>query len=233
MLPELDREYTLFEIAIITSAGPARRLGLTQKGHLGVGADADVAIYNEKHGRRRCMFALSALRIKGGEVVVEEGEIREVRRRARSSSSSPTYDPAIEDFIRPLFQQYYTMSFDNYPVELERIEHPERSEPCRPKPQRHDHAYAQRAARRSRWKRRCSRPDVIGGPVDTTTIRALPVFHGKRQCRWTTSSTSKATRSDELEIRGDAAQGQVDRPRHDARAHHASPATPACTSART
>ena len=36
----------------------------------------------------------------------------------------PTYDEKIEEFIRPLFQQYYTMSFDNYPVEMERIEHP-------------------------------------------------------------------------------------------------------------
>ena len=36
-----------------------------------------------------------------------------------------TYDEKIEDYIRSLFQQYYTMSFDNYPVELERIERPD------------------------------------------------------------------------------------------------------------
>ena len=41
----------------------------------------------------------------------------------------PTYDPKVEEFIRPLFQQYYTMSFDNYPVEMERIEHPD-IRPC-------------------------------------------------------------------------------------------------------
>ena len=34
----------------------------------------------------------------------------------------PHFDAGIEDYLRPLFQQYYTMSFDNYPVELERIE---------------------------------------------------------------------------------------------------------------
>src|SRR4029079_13904459 len=33
----LEREYTLNEIAIVTRAGPARILGLKQKGHLGVG----------------------------------------------------------------------------------------------------------------------------------------------------------------------------------------------------
>ena len=42
----------------------------------------------------------------------------------------PQYDAAIEDYLRPLFQQHYTMSFDNYPVEMERIEHPE-IHPCR------------------------------------------------------------------------------------------------------
>ena len=44
-LLELEREYTLEEIAIITRAGPAARLGLRHKGHLGVGADADIAVY--------------------------------------------------------------------------------------------------------------------------------------------------------------------------------------------
>ena len=41
----------------------------------------------------------------------------------------PAYDEKVEDFIRPLFQQYYTMSFDNYPVELERVERAE-VHPC-------------------------------------------------------------------------------------------------------
>jgi len=37
----------------------------------------------------------------------------------------PAYDEKIEDYLRPLFQQVYTMSFDNYPVEMERIAKPE------------------------------------------------------------------------------------------------------------
>ncbi len=45
LLDDLDREYTLNEIAIITRAGPARMLGLKNKGHLGPGADADITIY--------------------------------------------------------------------------------------------------------------------------------------------------------------------------------------------
>ena len=56
-LGDLSREYTLAEIAIITRAGPARILGLSQKGHLGPGADADVTIYAPDDDERR-MFAL-------------------------------------------------------------------------------------------------------------------------------------------------------------------------------
>ena len=77
VLADLDREYTLYEIAIITSAGPARALGLSQKGHLGVGADADVAIYNENPDGV-LMFRYPRYVIKGGEIVVEEGDIRKV-----------------------------------------------------------------------------------------------------------------------------------------------------------
>jgi formylmethanofuran dehydrogenase subunit A len=129
VLPELDRQYTLAEIAVITSAGPARALGLSQKGHLGVGADADVAVFNESKDVAR-MFAHPRYVLKGGEVVIEEGEIRKAV-EGRGLLVRPAYDKTVEDFVRPLFQQYYTMSFDNYPVEMERIEHPD-IRPCRP-----------------------------------------------------------------------------------------------------
>jgi formylmethanofuran dehydrogenase subunit A len=123
LLPELTRQYTLSEIAIITSAGPARALGLAQKGHLGVGADADVTIYNENPDGA-LMFRYPRYVIKGGEVVVEEGHIRKVS-EGREFLVRPAYDEQIEGFLRPVFQQCYTMSFENYPVELERIERAE------------------------------------------------------------------------------------------------------------
>src|SRR5262245_47849491 len=120
ILPDLDRQYSLSDIAIITSAGPARALGLSQKGHLGVGADADVAIYNENKDIAR-MFAYPRYVIKGGQIVIEEGEMRQSV-EGREFVVKPTYDEKIEEFIRPLFQQYYTMSFDNYPVEEDRVQ---------------------------------------------------------------------------------------------------------------
>ncbi|HVW36250.1 MAG TPA: formylmethanofuran dehydrogenase subunit A [Pirellulales bacterium] len=122
-LPELDREYTLYEIATIVSAGPARALGLSQKGHLGVGADADLVIYEEDHDIAR-MFGHPRYVIKGGEVVIEEGEIRATP-QGREFLVQPGYDETIEGYLRPRFEDCYTMSFENYPVELHRIEQPE------------------------------------------------------------------------------------------------------------
>lgn len=123
VLADLDRQYTLSEIAIITSAGPARALGLANKGHLGVGADADVSIYPE-NPNGAFMFRYPRYVIKAGEVVVEEGDIRQMS-EGREFVVRPAYDEHIEEFLRPLFQQFYTMSFDNYPVEMERIARPQ------------------------------------------------------------------------------------------------------------
>jgi len=128
VLADLDREYTLSEIAIITSAGPARALGLSQKGHLGPGADADVTLYHENPGSG-VMFEYPRYVIKSGEVVVEEGEIRTVS-EGREFIVQPSFDESIQEYLRPLFQKAYTMSFDNYPVAMERLARPD-IQPCR------------------------------------------------------------------------------------------------------
>ncbi len=130
VLPELTREYSLREIAIITSAGPARMLGLARKGHLGVGADADIVIYNRGDDIAR-MFAHPRYVLKSGVVVVDDGELR-ASLDGRQYAVQPTFDPAIADYLRPLFQQYYTISFENYPVEAERLPHLEIVPPAQP-----------------------------------------------------------------------------------------------------
>jgi formylmethanofuran dehydrogenase subunit A len=70
------------------------------------------------------MFRYPRYVIKAGEVVVEEGEIRSMS-QGREFLVQPACDPGIEDYLRPLFKQYYTMSFENYPVEMERLENAE------------------------------------------------------------------------------------------------------------
>ena len=129
-LPEITREYTLYEIATIMSAGPARALGLKQKGNLGIGADADIVIYNQDDQDIQRMFGHPRYVIKGGEVVIEEGEIRETP-DGREFIIQPKYESDTEAFLQPLFEDLYTMQFENYPVEIERIERPDIQE-CTP-----------------------------------------------------------------------------------------------------
>ena len=113
-LADLEREYTLNEIAIITRAGPARILGLHHKGHLGPGADADITIYTP-HENKETMFELPRYVIKDGRVLVEEGDIREDY-YGKTLHVSPTYDEGVESTIRDWFEEFYSIRFRNYPV---------------------------------------------------------------------------------------------------------------------
>jgi formylmethanofuran dehydrogenase subunit A len=114
LLDDLDREYTLEEIAIITRAGPARLLGLRDKGHLGVGADADITIYDDRDDREE-MFAAPRHVIKDGNPVVEDGELREAA-AGRLLRVGAEYDPSIEATLERLFEDHYSVQFASYPV---------------------------------------------------------------------------------------------------------------------
>ena len=79
-LIDIDREYTLNELCISTRAGPAKLLGLKDRGHLGVGAIGDLAIYKldpnnyDGHAIEKA-FSATAYTIKEGQIVVKDGEI--------------------------------------------------------------------------------------------------------------------------------------------------------------
>ncbi len=72
-LLDLNREYSLAEIAVITRAGPARLLGLADRGHLQLGAIADVCVYSP-HTNYELMFQFPWMVIKQGQVVRREGQ---------------------------------------------------------------------------------------------------------------------------------------------------------------
>lgn len=128
-LPGLDREYSFSEIAIVTRAGTAKALGLDQKGHLGLGADADLAVYNidprkidssNDYIKVRRALKKAAFTIKDGKTVVKDGEIvaTPLGRTFWVNSTMPdsiTHD--VESDLRKTFDDYYTVQMDNYAMD--------------------------------------------------------------------------------------------------------------------
>ncbi len=114
-LLDLDREYTMQEIVIVTRAGPARLLGLKNKGHLGVGADADITLYDEMEDQE-AMFNAARYVIKSGELFIDNHEFCSDY-QGRTLHVAPEYDPSIEAKIKPFFEDYYSIQFENYAVD--------------------------------------------------------------------------------------------------------------------
>ena len=113
-LKDLDREYSLNEIAIITRAAPARMLGLAHKGYLGPGADGDVTLYSPDDDIQR-MFELPRYVVSRGEVIVDDAQIMRDT-RGRTLYVEPEYDPDAVDDIQAWFEKTYSIQFRNYPV---------------------------------------------------------------------------------------------------------------------
>ena len=110
-LPSLDREYTLYEIAIMTRAGPAKSLGLKDRGHLGVGACADITVY-ENNPNYEAMFEKPEYVFKNGDLIVKNGTIVKVVNGA-THVARPSYDRAIEKQIKRYFDDFHTMRMEN------------------------------------------------------------------------------------------------------------------------
>ena len=130
LLPSIDREYTLYEIAVITRAGQAKALGLQNKGHLGVGADADIAIYrinprnmdlSGEYRKVRRAFEKTAYTIKEGKIAAKDGDIIEsIRGRTfwvDARPPTPIYEqsyPQAPPDLKERFREYWTVELENY-----------------------------------------------------------------------------------------------------------------------
>ena len=129
VLPSVDTEFSLYDVAIMTRAAPAKLLGLDKfKGHLGVGADADIAIYDlnpkevdvsREYDKFVKAFKRAWLVIKDGEVVVKDGEV------VKTVYGSTYYvKPEIPEdlkreldkFLKVKFKEYYSITLESFPI---------------------------------------------------------------------------------------------------------------------
>ncbi|MBW0002072.1 MAG: formylmethanofuran dehydrogenase subunit A [Hyphomicrobiales bacterium] len=104
-LPSLGREYTLFEIATMTRAAPAKLLGLKDRGHLAQGALADIAVYHDRQDRAE-MFRAAHLVFKNGKLVVRDGKVtREIK--GKTLHVTPSHDAAIDRKLDRYYEHLY------------------------------------------------------------------------------------------------------------------------------
>jgi len=118
-LSRLPREYSLYEIAIMTRAAPARSLGLADRGHLGAGASADITVYEDLPDREK-MFTAPEYVFKDGALVAQRGRIVKTTRGA-THVVRPDFDRGIEKPLREFFERYHTISFDNFAISADEL----------------------------------------------------------------------------------------------------------------
>lgn len=119
-LNSIEREYSLYEIAIMTRAGAAKLVGLHDRGHLGVGAGADITVYTD-NSDREAMFAKPDYVFKDGQLVVRNGEVVKVT-WGSTHTVKPDFDKSIEKDLKQYFDRYHTMNMENFKVNAAELE---------------------------------------------------------------------------------------------------------------
>jgi formylmethanofuran dehydrogenase subunit A len=118
-LRSIARELTLEEIAILTRAAPARLLGLADRGHLGVGAAADIAVYRE-HPDRETMFRTPEYVFKDGALVARAGRVMATP-VGGTHFIEPGYDRTIERTLRSHWETHGAINFDHVAIDRDEL----------------------------------------------------------------------------------------------------------------
>jgi formylmethanofuran dehydrogenase subunit A len=85
---------------------------LVNRGHLGVGASADITVYKDA-ADREAMFTTPELVFKNGEVIVKNGKVVKVVHGA-THVARPHYDRAIERPLEDYFSRFHTVAMENF-----------------------------------------------------------------------------------------------------------------------
>ncbi|MDR0911383.1 MAG: formylmethanofuran dehydrogenase subunit A [Methanobrevibacter sp.] len=127
-LATLDREYGFSEIATISRAASAKAYGFTDRGHLGIGANADIAVYDinpndtdpsVEYEAIEQAFGNALYTFKNGNKLVQNGEVVQVKPSQTiwtNVKGIEAKEQEVLDSIMPSFNKYYTVKFENYKV---------------------------------------------------------------------------------------------------------------------
>lgn len=113
-LASMEREYSLYEIAIMTRAAPAKILGISNHGHLGDGANANITVYRKQDDIEQ-MFAKPSMVFKNGTLIAKDGEVVETVKGV-THVVKPDFDRAIEKPLQKYFDNYQTIAMSNFKI---------------------------------------------------------------------------------------------------------------------
>ena len=114
LLKDLKKEFSLYEIAVMTRTAAANLLGLYDRGHLTPGGIADIAVYTPQDNKE-ALFDRATLVFKNGRLVLRDGEVVE-RIRGTAQMIYPSYDPGIKRTIKNHFDRFYSLSLENFTI---------------------------------------------------------------------------------------------------------------------
>lgn len=115
LLKDLKKEFSLYEIAIMTRTAAAQMLGLKDRGHLKAGAIADIAVYHPQTDKE-AMFNRADLVFKNGELVVKNGDVK-MRKNGTTQTIQPHFESQIKRDVQDYYDQFYNLKLHNFQVE--------------------------------------------------------------------------------------------------------------------
>jgi len=114
LLKELKKEFSLYDIAIMTRTAAAQMLGLKDRGHLNVGAMADIAVYRPQ-ADKEAMFNHADFVFKNGELVIKNGEVQ-ARKNGMTQIVQPHFESQIKRDVQTYYDQFYNLKLHNFQV---------------------------------------------------------------------------------------------------------------------
>ncbi|MBY9005231.1 MAG: formylmethanofuran dehydrogenase subunit A [Candidatus Lokiarchaeota archaeon] len=123
-LPNIERELSLNDICIMTRAGPAKCLGMEDRGHLGFDAIGDISIFkldlNDLNGYNiEKAFSNTEFTIKDGQIVVYKGDIISSPIGTTLISEGKIEDELLDATVKEIknhWRDHYSINFNNYEI---------------------------------------------------------------------------------------------------------------------
>ncbi|WP_440952281.1 formylmethanofuran dehydrogenase subunit A [Methanococcoides sp. FTZ1] len=131
----VDREMSLYDIAILTRANTAKTIGMAhRKGSFGVGADGDVTIYDidpskidtREYSGLINKFSTAEYTIKDGDIVCHNGEITMIPERRTYYTDVSVPDANEKEMLKDVQEwfRYYSHGFNHYPTPESYLKNP-------------------------------------------------------------------------------------------------------------